>query len=71
MQSRLGALTIVAAVLLLGANPGGAASPEGRCQAGRYKAAGKYVACQQTVLGKLFGGFHGDLQAGVSMCRIK
>jgi len=47
-------------------------TPEQQCQAGRYKAAGRYAACEQKAMAKRFGG--GDLDkfaAAVSKCRVK
>ena len=66
--------TLVATAMLIGASAAQAANPEQRCQRGRYAAAGKYIACQQQVMARFFGGVPPspgvDLGA-FSECRVK
>jgi hypothetical protein len=68
--------TFVAGALLVGASAAHAATPEWACQMGRYKAAARYSACQDKVVGKLFGGaFLGGspdrFDAVLSKCRVR
>ena len=50
-----------------------AADPEQACQKACYDAAARYAACQQKVLGNLFGGGSVDakFEATLSKCRVK
>jgi hypothetical protein len=70
---RLVLATLVAGVLLCGPCAADAAgSPEQQCQESRCAAAGKYAACQQKVLGKLYGGgYDGKYQFEVWKCTRK
>jgi hypothetical protein len=68
--SRLGRLTLVAAGALLLAGAG-VAHASGSCEAGRYKAAGGYAACEDKALAKFFDGGVYKFQGTISKCRIK
>jgi hypothetical protein len=48
-----------------------AGTPEGQCQAGRYKAAAQYAACYHKLIGKLFGGTSVITEDILSRCRGK
>jgi hypothetical protein len=55
-------------LLLAGA---GAAHASGSCEAGRYKAAGRYAACEHKAFAKFFGGGVAQFDGTISKCRIK
>ena len=60
------------AALLLGTSAARAAgTPEQQCQAARYKEAGKYVACQQKVMAKLYGGTSAAFDEALAKCTAK
>jgi hypothetical protein len=55
-KTRFKSLTLIAtSTLLFAVTATQAATPEQKCQRGRYAAAAQYAACQQKVLGKFFG----------------
>ena len=66
---------LAAAALLASATAARAATPEEKCQQGRYKAAARYNSCQQKAMAKFYnqGSQHPDekLQARLSKCRVK
>lgn len=64
------AVGVTAALVLLATTAN--ATPEGDCQAGRYKAAGEYVACHQKAVAKFYaGGDNARLVGSISKCREK
>jgi len=65
-------LALATLAALLNASAARAAgTPEQKCQEARYKEAGKYVACQQKVMAKLYGGKSVDLQEKLAKCMTK
>src|SRR5207244_13450281 len=73
VASRLwaGAALAAATVLLTAPLARAGASPEGKCQERRYKAAARYASCEAKVLANLFGASSFDLQRAFSKCRVK
>lgn len=63
---------LVTSALLTGGATPAAATPEQSCQAGRYRAAARYSACQQMALSKYFGtGDWPKYQSAAGKCQTK
>jgi len=64
-------LALATLAALLNASAAHAVTAEQKCQEARYKEAGKYVACQQKVMARLYGGKSVDHQVALAKCTAK